>query len=1077
MPTLHELPEWAGVVVPAIAGLASAAAIIRADETILYVNPAYLSKTKLRPEDVVSKRLQQVNDPDAYDIIHPNFQRGVLTQSAFSYGRTWISPSGTKVWVEFSYHPYLASAAANGKRELLGFLVIATEKYDLSRDESAAIERERLLTKLSDTAGSPIYYIDRYLVLRFINQPALNWIGKTANEVVGKPGSVGFSPDVIKFYEPLVRRALAGEKVEVEITSKARADGPRRIKITVLPDHRESGEITGVFISAIDIEEDYQRRLQLIARERQLQLFTDNIPEAVAYLDTSRRYKFVNNTFLNHRGKSREAVIGKNSYEVLGIEAATLATPHVERAFAGEKVIYERLVTLPDGDKRWFRIHTVPDFAENQEIQGIYVVGIDIHDVKLAQEQLAREKAELIEAMDSLPYPMATVDRNFRYQMVNRNLEHRMGKTRDQLLNRDMKELFPASRVDELIPIWERVLNGETISLERQLSFGTDVMSWMVVQYTPKRNTAGEIEGLYSVAIDVDALKRSEIELRHANWLLSSHFENTPLAVIEWDKDMRARRWSPQAEKVFGWTEADTVGKRIEEWRFVYEDDVEQVASVANRLRSISVPRATSLNRNYRKDGRVIWVEWYNSSLTNEAGEVVSVFSLAQDVTTRVIAEERLVHQATHDGLTGLPNRVMLQERLSQAISRARRSGLRLAALFIDLDRFKDVNDTLGHRIGDELLREMARRLQATIRESDFLVRLSGDEFMVIIEQINDLDAPHIVAVKLLHELQREANIEGHEIYIAGSIGISLFPDDAEDAETLLKNADMAMYRAKEAGKNTYRAFTKDMAEHGSNMRMLENSLRSAISRDEFVLYYQPKLDIATNRIVGAEALLRWRHPSRGMVMPNDFIHLAEETGLVHDIGLWVLDSAFEQLARWQDNGITGIKLAVNLAAGQFRASQLADRIQERITRYEIDAKNLEVEVTETSMLRDPDGVSHTLNALRAMGITIALDDFGTGYSSLSHLKRFPIDTLKIDKSFVADLLIDPDDRAIVSAVIALAHALDIDVVAEGVETNEQREMLQRMGCHTYQGFLYAKPLKADDFRALVLQDMKEKVQ
>ena len=822
----------------------------------------------------------------------------------------------------------------------------------MCRYTSITIERERLLRQLSNTAGSPILYVDSGFILRFVNQPLLDWINKSEADVIGQHAKDVFSPIAYAFYKPMVERALQGETTQLEAPSKNRVGQQRQVKFSVIPDRRASNDITGVFISAIDIEEDFQRRQVIIERERQLQLFNDNIPEAVAYLDTSRRYKFVNNTFLRNRGMRREEVIGKNSYEVLGVDVATFTTPYVERAFAGETVIYERLVRLPNGDERWYRVRTVPDFSASNEVQGIYVVGIDIHDLKRAQEALAVEKSEL----------------------------------------------------------------------------------------------------------------------RHANWLLTSHFENTPLAVIEWDAAMNVKRWSLQAEKIFGWTAAEVIGKHFSDWRFVYEADIAQVNIVTDELRTMSASRASATNRNYRKDGRVIWVEWYNSSLANEDGTVTSIFSLALDVTNRVIAEERLVHQATHDNLTGLPNRAMLQARMNQAITRARRNGLRVAALFIDLDRFKDVNDTLGHRIGDELLREMARRLSACIRESDLLVRLSGDEFMVILEQVNDIDAPRVVAQKLLEEMRAATIIESHEIYVAGSIGISLFPDDADDAETLLKNADMAMYRAKESGKNTYQSFTRDMALYGSNMRLLENALRNAIIKQELILHYQPKIDMTSNRIIGAEALLRWQHPTRGLIMPTEFIHLAEDSGLIHDIGLWVLDHALMQIGAWQRDGIN-INVAINLSAGQFRAINLAEKFKERISQAGINPNLIEVEVTETGLIRDPEGVGHTLYALREMGITIAIDDFGTGYSSLSHLKRFPIDTLKIDQTFVADLLIDPDDRAIVSAVIALAHALDINVVAEGVETIAQRDMLKRMGCNMYQGYLFAKPCSAAQFIALLNQN------
>jgi diguanylate cyclase (GGDEF)-like protein/PAS domain S-box-containing protein len=803
-------------------------------------------------------------------------------------------------------------------------------------------------------------------------------------------------------------------------------------------------------------------------QERQLRLFTDNIPEAIAYIDPNRRYKFVNNTFLRQRGKLRHEVIGRTSEEVLGTEAAAFATPFVLRALAGETTSVERLIQVAPGNARWFHIRMVPDVAFDGRVQGIYLVGMDIHEIKLVQATLELSEAELRIAMDSIPHPMVYIDRDYRYQLLNKRVEELLGRSRDELVGKDLRQVFGDQYFNEVKPYWDRALAGETFTVERQIGTNPATMRWMITTYSPRLDATGAIIGFYSVATDTDELKRTELDLRRANWLLSSHFENTPLAVIEWDRNYRLRRWSPQAEKVFGWREAELAGKHFRDWKFVIEGDMEQADTLAAKLTTHGEPRATSLHRNYRKDGRVIWCEWYNSSLRDENGDILSILSLAQDVTTRVLAEERLVHQATHDSLTGLPNRTLLQDRLRQAIARARRGGYRVAAMFIDLDRFKDVNDTLGHRIGDELLREIATRLTRAVRDSDLLVRLSGDEFMVVLEQVTDLESPRVVAGKLLDEIRQPSRIEGHDIHMSASVGISLFPDDADDVETLLKNADMAMYRAKELGKNAFQVFTSDLAEYGTAMRLLENALRSAVIRNEFELYYQPKVDLKGGRVIGAEALLRWHHPTRGMVAPGEFMALAEETGLIHEIGDWVLGAAAAQAHKWHVAGHTDLRLAVNLAAGQFTATHLAERVQECLLREGCAPQSIEVEITETSVLHDPQGVGQTLAKLREMGLRVAIDDFGTGYSSLSHLKRFPIDTLKIDKTFVADILTDKDDAAIVSAVIAMARALEIEVIAEGVETEAQRALLASLGCDSYQGFLFSRPLPVDEFDALL---------
>ena len=942
---------------------------------------------------------------------------------------------------------------------------------DIERDhllKQKIIDSERQLRLITDNIGMPISYIDAEERVRFYNKTGEEWLGLAEADVIGKTMQDAFGAGVIAAIQPQLDAAMNGRPTTYERLADFHNKGLRWMRGHLVPDKREDGTVAGIYTVLTDIHNDVVMRENLQQQERQLRLFTDNIPESIAYVDTGQRYKFVNNAFLAQRGKARHEVIGRTTEEVLGLEAAEFAAPFVKRALAGETVVYERLVASADGTPRWHRIRTVPDLGPDGKAQGLYVVGTDIHDIKTAHVELESSEAELRSAMDSLPYPMAYVDKSYQYRLVNRCLETLVGKHRDELIGKDLLTVFSQKRFDEIKPIWDRVLQGETISTERLIVSDTGEERWMTLRYTPRFDTDGTIMGIYSAATDIDELKRAEIELRRANWMLTSHFENSPLAVIEWDDQFHVRRWSPQAEKIFGWSESQVLGKHFSEWRFVVEDDDPQFTAVNMRLLDANHPRTTSLNRNYRNDGRIIWCEWYNSSLRDESGKVVSILSLTQDVTTRVLAEERLVYQATHDGLTSLPNRAMLQDRMQQAISRARRSGVRVAALFIDLDRFKEVNDTLGHRIGDELLREIAERLKRTLRESDFLVRLSGDEFMVVLEQLADLEPPRLVASKILDEIRQPTCIEGHEIHVSASIGISLFPDDANDVESLLKNSDMAMYRAKELGKNAFQFFSVELAEQGNAMRLLENSLRSALVRNEFELYYQPKIDMCSGRIVGAEALLRWHHPTRGLVLPGEFVPLAEDAGLMHEIGNWVLDVAFAQLRRWREKGYGNMRLAVNVAAGQFRAPHLLERIRDRLEREKCSPACIEIEITETSMLRDPDGVGNVLRALRELGLRVAIDDFGTGYSSLSHLKRFPIDTLKIDKTFVADILQDRGDAAIVSAVVAIARALNLEVIAEGVETDAQRVLLQAQGCDAYQGYLFSPALPIAEFDAML---------
>ncbi len=1030
-----------------------------------FVNRVVTEWLDLPESEIIGKDWRTIIGEEALAGVQPFADRALRGETVTFDG--WASFAGYKPGhMRFSMFP-----SRDHKGEIDGIYAVVADVEDDYVLKQKLVARERQLSVITNNIGMPVSYMDAARRVRFFNTTAYEWHALTESQVIGKTVEEVVGPVIAKVLEPWLIKAFAGASQTYERLATMASGEMRWVRTHLVPDVRKDGKVAGIFSVVTDINEDVKLRQKLQDNERQISVFADNIPESISYLDEQRRYTFVNNTFLSLRGAAREAILGETLEAVLGTAEAQLAAPYLDRAFKGETVVYERIWhTMPHPQGRWYRVRVVPDFGHDNVIQGVYAVGIDIHDIKTAEVALRASESELRNAMDSLPYPMAYLDRDLKYQFVNKPMERLVGKSRADMIDKPMDQLLDKRRLTEIEALWDRVFAGETINIERLITASDDTQRWMSMRYTPRRDAGGAVVGFYSASTDIDELKRTEIELRRANWMLLSHFENTPLAVIEWDHEFRVRRWSPQAERIFGWTEQEVVGKRLNEWNFIAEEDRTQVDLLLAQLQSGDTAHTTSLYRNFRKDGKIIWCEWYNSNLVDESGQQVSVLSLGQDVTARVNAEERLVHQATHDSLTGLPNRAMLQERLRQAIMRARRNSSRVAALFIDLDRFKDVNDSLGHRVGDELLRLMAVRLGRVLRDTDLLVRLSGDEFMVVLEQITEIESAQLVALKLIDEIHAPSMIEGHEIYISGSVGISLFPDDADDGETLLRNADMAMYRAKERGKNTYQLFSRELAEHGANMRMLENAMRTAIQRREFELYYQPKLDMVSNRVIGAEALLRWHHPTRGLVMPGEFVYLAEETGLIHEIGDWVLETAFAQLRKWRETGFGHLQVAVNIAAGQFRASNLADRIIERIKREGCDPHLVEIEITETGMLRDPEGVGRTVSALRAIGVSVAIDDFGTGYSSLSHLKRFPIDTLKIDRSFVADVLTDRDDAAIVYAVIALAHALEINVVAEGVETEEQRVLLAQQGCGAYQGYLFSRPLPSVAFEALLRQ-------
>jgi diguanylate cyclase (GGDEF)-like protein/PAS domain S-box-containing protein len=486
--------------------------------------------------------------------------------------------------------------------------------------------------------------------------------------------------------------------------------------------------------------------------------------------------------------------------------------------------------------------------------------------------------------------------------------------------------------------------------------------------------------------------------------------------------------------------------------------------------------------RYLRRDGAVVWGLTTVAWLLDEAGRPTWCVALIQDITDRKKAEEALRQSKSdliarqkdldylsyHDPLTGLPNRLLLQDRLQHALAKARRAGSEAALLFLDLDRFKNINDTLGHEVGDRILCEVAKRLRGLVRETDTLARFVGDEFIVLLEDLAEPKIAVRIARQIVDALAAPIEVEHERFHLGGSIGISLFPHNGEDAESLLKCGEVAMYQAKEKGRNTCQFYTPDMNARTRELMLLENSLRQALAREQFVLHFQPQVDIETGRVLGVEALVRWNHPDLGMIPPEDFIPLAEETGLIVPMGEWILRTACAQARTWRLARLPALRVAVNISPRQFRFPQLADRIRGILAETEMAPGLLELELTESMVMHDVETAIRTMNELTALGIQLAIDDFGTGYSSLHHLRRFPIRRLKIDRDFVRDVNANANDAAIASAIIALARTMTLEVVAEGIETREQLAFLKAKECQIGQGYLFSRPLPAEELGCIL---------
>jgi len=547
-------------------------------------------------------------------------------------------------------------------------------------------------------------------------------------------------------------------------------------------------------------------------------------------------------------------------------------------------------------------------------------------------------------------------------------------------------------------------------------------------------------------------------------------------AVLSTDISGNVTYLNHAAESLTGWSREEALRRPVAEVFQIIDGATRQPARNPMEL-AVQQNKTVGLTANcilIRRDGLECAIEDSAAPIHDRRGQVTGAVIVFHDVTAARAMSFRMSHLAQHDSLTDLPNRLLLNDRLTRAIASARRNGNRLAVLFVDLDRFKDINDSLGHAIGDKLLQSVAERLVARVRNSDTVSRPGGDEFVVLLSELEHPEDAAVCAKKMLTALTAPHRIAQHDVHVTVSIGVSTYPEDGQDAETLVKSADTAMYQAKENGRNNYEFFRQDMNIRAVERQSLEGSLSRALERHEFVLHYQPKINLEKGAITGAEALIRWLHLDRGLIPPAQFVPIAEDTGLLLPIGQWVLHEACRQARAWLDAGLRPVPVAVNISAVEFRDKGFLEGVRAILKDTRLEPRYLELELTESVLMQHAESTASVLQALKAMGVQLAVDDFGTGYSSLSYLRRFPIDTLKVDRSFVRQITADADDAIIASAVISMGKSLKLRVVAEGVETREQLAFLQDQRCDEGQGYYFSRPVVAEQFAKLLGSGISE---
>jgi diguanylate cyclase (GGDEF)-like protein/PAS domain S-box-containing protein len=922
---------------------------------------------------------------------------------------------------------------------LVYIVIVATAVW---RFELAGITPEFAATQILETMKGAVIVVDMDGRIRVVNRGAANLLGYRAEQLRGAHIRQIFPRD-----ENLTTGQLLNSLGVLEHTMAWLAADGTRIDVlaasSFLRDH-DNNPVAVVYVAS-DFTE--RKRAEVALREsehRYRTLFEMNPLPMWVYDYDSLRFTDVNDAAVKHYGYSRSEFLRMTIRDIRPREEYEA----MERALAAVE---------PRRGPSHFRHHKKDGSIIDVEITSFeflsggrrsrLVIAQDVTARMRAEEELRRSEERYRELFENANDIVYTHDLSGVVTSMNIAGERVSGYSRDEIIGTHIQNLLVPEHRERAAEAMEKKLRGEVTATFYEVEMRNKDGRRIPLELSTRLiYRDGKAVGVQGIGRDVAERKASEARYRllfERN--LAGVYRSTPEGTILDCNDACARLFGYDSREEFLGANANDC----------YFDDRER-ERIVQMLREQR--QSTNLElRLRRRDGTTVWV-LENVTLRDEdvmEGTII-------DITDRKHAQEQVEYQAYHDSLTGLPNRLLFRDRISVALAHAKRTGRLSAVMFLDLDQFKLVNDTLGHTVGDRLLQAIGARLVNCVRAEDTVARMGGDEFTVLLADVADRRGAALVAQKVLEAVRHPVTIDEHELFVTTSIGISVFPDEGTDAESLLKNADRAMYRAKEVGRDNYQFASAAHPQQAEARLAMERALRRALERDELVVHYHPMVEIATGRVVGAEALLRWTHPERGLILPEEFIPFAEETQLIVPIGAWVLRTAIAQMKVWHDAGHAWLRVAVNLSPRQFQDRELVALVESILAETGFPAHFLDLEITESTAMQNAELTLSILTRLKEMGIRISIDDFGTGYSSLSYLKRFPIDTVKIDQDFVRDLT--PDDAAIITAVISMARALNLRVIAEGVETEEQLAFLRREQCGEMQGFLYSEALPAAEF-------------
>jgi len=1030
----------------------------------VYISPLFQSLSGYSHSDLLGT--------NPLDHVHPE-DRETVRQMAIknlkgkgnSYEYRFRRKNGESIWVL----EMVTSITYKGKRAVLGSFMDITEHKHM--EETLLRSEEKYRTILENIEDGYVE-LDLKGNLIFFNEALYKIQGYPRNELIKlNYRDLMDEENAQKIREEYNKVYTTGEsekEVLYEIITKS---GDRRyLETSITPMKDASGRIFAFRGVVRDRTERREAEGLLRQSEERYRTIIEQMEDGYFEIDLAGKFTFVNDAECRNLGYTREELIGQNRKLYTDEKNAKASVRLFTEVYETKKPVtaYDLEITTKDGTKA---IHEISvSLIRNPQGKAIGFRGIsrDVTNRKQMEEEIRQSEERYRTIIEQMEDGYFETDLSGHFNFVNEAECRNLGYSREEMLGMSRKKYADEKNSKALLDLFVGVYNTgvpvKAHDLELVKKDGT--ISYDEISVSLIRNSKGEPTGFRGIARNITERKLLEEKIRQSEERYRTIIEEMEEWYFETDLTGNITYFNDIFSHILGYSQKDLTGLNFRD--FIKKEDLDSVYRLFNEVFKTSKSTKNFPYEFVRSDGNITSAEFSIFPKRDKEGKICGFRGVGHDITERKRAEERIQYLATHDALTGLPNRAMFNQLLNHAIQAARRYQRQVAVLFIDLDRFKIINDTMGHDAGDQLLQEIAARFKQTLRAVDVVARLGGDEFVILIEEVSDLNQLETVSHRILSAVIKPMTIMEQECRITTSIGISIFPKDAEDEQSLMKNADIAMYFAKEEGKNNFQFYSMDIQSKSLERLSIETHLRFALQRNELSLHYQAKVDFKTNAITGVEALLRWNNPALGSVTPVQFIPVAEETGLITPIGRWVMRTACAQNVAWQREGLPPVCMAVNLSLRQLTDANLIDDIRTALNDSGLAPNLLELEITESMVMHNPTRMIAVLAKIKSIGVRLAIDDFGTGYSSLAQIKHFPVDTLKVDRSFIRNIPQDAEDKAITEAIIAMGKTLSLTVVAEGVETLEQMDFLKDHSCDEMQGYYFSKPIVPEQFADLL---------